>query len=151
MSEARLAGRRAWLLAGAAVLVVVVLVATRGLVALLAAASVVVLAAYVLGLPPLLKPDGIDWDWRPGGTTELRPEPGIANLARLLDPSPGDAEAAVRLHELVGALAADRAPHGAPRDGPLAAYLSGPPRRLSPAEAAGIVTALEDLSPEENP
>ena len=151
MAELRLSGRRAWLLGGAAVLVVVALVAARGLVALLAAATVVVLAAYVLGLPPLLRPDGIDWDWRPGGTTELRPEPGIANLARLLDPAATDHEAAARLHELVAALAADRSPHGPPRDGPLAAYLAAPPRRLSPAEAATIVSALEDLPTEETP
>ncbi|WP_377643601.1 hypothetical protein [Oryzobacter terrae] len=151
MAELRTAGRRVWVLAGAAVVLVVVLVATRGLVALLAAATVCVIAAYVLGLPPLLRPDGIDWDWRPGGTTELRPEPGIAALSRLLAPSPGDTEAPAQLHRLVAALAADRAPHGAPREGPLATYLAGPPRRLSPAEAATIITALEDLSPEETP
>ena len=149
MAEARRDSRRTWLLLGGGVVLVVVLTVTRGPVALLAASMVAVLAAFVLGLPPLLRSDGIDWDWRPGGTDEISPEPGIANLRRLLDPAPGDTEAAARLHELVTALAADRSPHGPPTDSALGAYLAGPPKRLSPTEADAVITALEALSPQE--
>jgi hypothetical protein len=139
-----------WAVAVAVVLVVVLLTVARGPVALLAAATVAVLTAFVLGLPPLLRPDGIDWDWRPGGVEELRPEPGIANLYRLLEPAPTDTEAPVRLHELVTALAADRAPHGVPPGGALAAYLTSPPRRLSATETDTLITELEALSAKES-
>ncbi len=131
---------------GAVVLVLVLLTLARGPVALLAAATVAVVAAFVLGLPPLLRPDGIDWDWRPGGAAEARAEPGIAALARLLDPAPSDTEAATQLHALVTALAADRAPHGVPAGGALSTYLTSPPRRLSAAEADALITELEALT-----
>lgn len=145
-----LEGRRPFVVAGALVAVVVLLTVARGSVALTAAATVALLAAAVVGVPPLLKPDGIDWDWRPGGADEVRVEPGIANLRRLLSPAKGDDEAAVRLHELVAALAADRAPLGPPRSGALADYLAAPPRRLSGAEADAVITELEQLSPKES-
>lgn len=143
--------RRPWLLAGGLAALVVLLVLVRGPVALLAAASVALIAAFVLGLPPLLRPDGIDWDWRPGRADEVLPEPGIAAIRRLLVPAKGDEEATVRLHEVLGAVAADRAPHGLPPGGRLAAYLAGPPRRLSTDEVDTLVTELEALSPKESP
>lgn len=146
-----LEGRRPWVVGGAVVAVVVLVTVVRGPVALAAAATVALLAAAVVGVPPLLKPDGIDWDWRPGGADELRVEPGIANLRRLLSPAKGDDEAAVRLHELVTALAADRAPLGPPGSGPLVDYLGAPPRRLSAAEADAVITDLEQLSTKEHP
>lgn len=141
--------RRLWLLAGVLALLVVVLVLARGPVALLAAASVALLAAFVVGLPPLLRQDGIDWDWRPGRADEVVPEPGIAALRRLLAPARGDDEATVQLHALVAAIAADRAPRGLPQGGRLAAYVSGPPRRLSTDEVDALVSELEALSRKE--
>ncbi|MFQ6172966.1 hypothetical protein ACK8HX_15250 [Oryzobacter sp. R7] len=144
-------GRRSWLLTGALLVLVVVLVLARGPVALLAAASVALIAAFVIGLPPLLRPDGIDWDWRPGRADEVVPEPGIAAIRRLLAPAKGDDEAVARLHEVLGAVAADRAPRGLPEDSRLAAYLAGPPRSLSTDEVDALVTELEALSPKESP
>jgi hypothetical protein len=143
--------RRVWLLTGFLTALVVVLLLARGPVALLAAASVALIAAFALGLPPLLRADGIDWDWRPGRADEVVPEPGIAAIRRLLAPAKGDEEAAARLHELVGAVAADRAPQGIPEGGRLAAYLAAPPRRLSTDEVDVLLTELEALFPKESP
>ncbi len=151
MAEPRPTARTTWLAVAAVVLAVVLLTAARGPVALLAVATLAVVVAFVLGMPPLLRPDGIDWDWRPGGLGEARAEPGIAALSRLLDPSATDTEAPVRLHELVTALAADRARHGVPAGGALATYLTSPPRRLSTAEAETLITELEALTSKESP
>ncbi len=94
-------------MAAAACALVLVTVA-RGPVALLAATTLAVLVGAVLGLPPLLRHDGIDWTWRSGRTDDVPPEPGIATLRRLLDPARRDATAAAELQELVRAIADDR-------------------------------------------
>jgi len=149
--DSRGPGRRAWILAAAVVLVVTVLTLTRGPVTLVAVAMTALAVALALGLPPLLRPDGVDWDWRPGRASEVRPEPGMATLQRLLTPSFDDKAAHAQLHEIVTSLAADRAPHGIPEGGLLAQYLGAPPRRLSAAEADTIITELEALTTQETP
>lgn len=136
-------------LLGAAVLVLVTL--ARGPVALLAAASVAVVAGAVLGLPPLLGHDGIDWDWQPRAGDDPPPEPGIANLRRLLAPAADDTGALGRLQDLVRAIAEDRTRGGPTGDGRLTAYLDGPPRRLGLDEVDSVITELEALSPKETP
>ena len=83
-------GLRPLLLAGAGLAVLALVVAARGPVALLAVASVAVLAGFVLAVPPLMRHDGIDWDWLPDRVAEVPPEPGIANLRRLLAPTTGE-------------------------------------------------------------
>jgi hypothetical protein len=127
----------------------VLLVATRGPIALLAAATLGVLAGVVLGVPPLLRHDGIDWGWRPDLEHETPPEPGIANLRRLLAPAPDDTAAPARLQELVRAIAEDRAQGAGTAGGALTAYLSGAPRRLSLDEVEAVITDLETLSQKE--
>ena len=113
---------RPLLLAGAGVVVLVLVVIARGPVALLAVATVAVLTGFVLAVPPLMGHDGIDWDWLPDRAVEVPPEPGIANLRRLLAPTAGDTAAPEQLQLLVRAIAADRAGGDALR--------RGPPRRL---------------------
>jgi hypothetical protein len=132
-------------LAGAGLVVLALVVAARGPVALLAVATVAVLAGFVLAVPPLLRHDGIDWDWLPDRAVEVPPEPGIANLRRLLAPTRGDTAAPEHLQSLVRAIAADRADGAAYGDGRLAAYLARPPRVLDLAEADAVITELEAL------
>ncbi|GAA4407926.1 hypothetical protein GCM10023168_24580 [Fodinibacter luteus] len=139
------------LLAGAALAAAVVLLAfARGPVAILAAATVAVLTGFVLAVPPLLRHDGIDWDWLPDRAREVPPEPGIATLRRLLDPNDRDTDAPEQLQALVRAIAADRADGRPVGPGRLATYLDGPPRRLDLAEAEAVVTELEALPPKEH-
>ena len=102
-------------------------------------------------VPPLLRHDGLDWDWQPRRTEDVPPEPGIANLRRLLAPAADDTGATARLQELVRAIAADRARGGPTGDGRLTAYLSGPPRRLDLGEVEAVITELEALSPKDTP
>ena len=90
MADSPAPGTRALLLAGGGLVVLVLLSLARGPVALLAAASVAVLVGIVLAVPPLLRHDGIDWDWLPDRAVDVPPEPGIANLRRLLAPTAGD-------------------------------------------------------------
>ncbi|HET9022828.1 MAG TPA: hypothetical protein VFN34_13150 [Ornithinibacter sp.] len=142
-------GRRVVLAAAGGLVVIVLLVVARGPVALLAVATVAVLAGVVLGVPPLLRHDGIDWGWQPDLQHETLPEPGIANLRRLLAPSQDDTAAPARLQELVRAIAEDRAPGALPAGGALTAYLSAPPRRLGLDEVDAVITELETLSPKE--
>lgn len=142
--------RRALLVAGG-VLLVVLLVVARGPVALLAIATVAVAAGIILAVPPLLRHDGIDWDWLPDRAQEVPPEPGIANLRRLLAPTATDTAAPAQLHDLVRAIADDRAGGGPLGDGILARYLDGPPGILDRTEADDVITELEALPLQENP
>ena len=136
-------------LAGAALLVVLVLVVARGPVALLAAALVAVLAGFVLGVPQLLRDDGVDWDWLPGRAQEVPPEPGIAALRLLLAPSATDTGAPGRLQDVVRAIAEHRSA-GGPLGARLAAYLDAPPRRLDLPEAEALIAELESLPTKES-
>jgi hypothetical protein len=142
-------GPRPLLLAGAGLVVLVLVVIARGPVALLAVASVAVLAGFVLAVPPLLGHDGIDWDWLPDRAVEVPPEPGIANLRRLLAPTAGDTAAPEQLQLLVRAIAADRADGDDYGHGRLAAYLAARPRTLDLAEADAVITELEALPTQE--
>jgi hypothetical protein len=142
-------GLRPLLLAGAGLVVLVLVVIARGPVALLAVASVAVLAGFVLAVPPLLGHDGIDWDWLPDRAVEVPPEPGIANLRRLLAPTAGDTAAPEQLQLLVRAIAADRADGDDYGHGRLAAYLAARPRTLDLAEADAVITELEALPTQE--
>ncbi|HYN66280.1 MAG TPA: hypothetical protein VES93_05280 [Ornithinibacter sp.] len=136
---------RPLLLAGGGLVLLVLLAIARGPVALLAAASVAVLAGIVMAVPPLMGHDGIDWDWLPDRAVEIPPEPGIANLRRLLAPGATDTAAPAQLHQLVRAIAVDRASNGAYGRGRLASYLDGPPRPLDLTEADALITELEAL------
>ena len=138
-------GLRPLLLAGAGLVALVLVVLARGPVALLAVATVAVLAGFVLAVPPLMGHDGIDWDWLPDRVVEVPPEPGIANLRRLLAPTGGDTAAPEQLHLLVRAIATDRADGDAYGHGRLAAYLGAAPRALDLAEAEAVITELEAL------
>ena len=151
MAERSGPGTRPLVLAGAGVVVLVLVSIARGPVALLAAASVAVIAGFVLAVPPLLRHDGIDWDWLPDRAQEVPPEPGIANLRRLLAPSTGDTAAPAQLQELVRAIADDRADAGQYGGGRLAGYLGAPPRALGLTEAEAVITELEALPTQENP
>jgi hypothetical protein len=139
------------LLAGAGIVALLLVVVARGPVALLAVASVAVLAGFVLAVPPLMGHDGIDWDWLPGRAADLPPEPGIANLRRLLAPSRGDTAAPEQLQALVRAIADDRAGGGGLGTGRLATYLSRPPRAIDLAEADAVITELAALPIQETP
>ncbi len=149
MADSSRAGLRPLLLAGAGLVVIVLVTIARGPVALLALASVAVLSGIVLAVPPLLKHDGIDWDWLPDRAVEVPPEPGIANLRRLLAPTTGDTAAPEQLQVLVRAIAAERADGDHYGHGRLAAYLSGRPRVLDLAEADAVITELEALPTQE--
>jgi hypothetical protein len=138
-------GLRPLLLAGAGLVALVLVVIARGPVALLAVASVAGLTGFVLAVPPLMGHDGIDWDWLPDRAVDVPPEPGIANLRRLLAPNTGDTAAPEQLQLLVRAIAADRAAGEAYGRGRLAAYLAASPRVLDLAEADAIITELEAL------
>ena len=144
------AGRRPLLVAGGLAVVLLLLVLARGPLALVAAASVAVLAGFLLAVPPLLRHDGIDWDWLPDRAQEVPPEPGIATLRRLLAPKPGDTAAPANLQALVRAIAEDRSSGTVPDGGRLAAYLDHPPRTLDLAEADAIITELEALPTKES-
>jgi hypothetical protein len=141
--------RRILLGVAAAACALVLVTVARGPVALLAAATLALLVGAVLGLPPLLRHDGIDWTWRSGRTDDVPPEPGIATLRRLLGPAANDATAAVELHQLVRAIADDRTRGRPLTGGRLAAYLSGPPRSLDLDEVDRLITELEALKPKE--
>lgn len=149
MADAPRPDLRPLLLAGAGLVALALVVAARGPVALLAVASVAVLAGFVLAVPPLLGQDGIDWDWLPDRSVEVPPEPGIANLHRLLAPTTGDTAAPAQLQLLVRAIATDRADADQLGRGRLAAYLDGPPRLLDLAEADAVITELEALPNQE--
>ena len=149
VADRRAPDRRVFLAALGAVAVLLVLTVARGPVALLAAATLAVGTGALLAIPPLLRHDGIDWRWRPGGTDDVPPEPGIARLRRLLRPAPGDTAAAAELQDLVRAIAEDRSRTGAPGAGHLAAYLSGPPRTLGLDEVETLIAELELLTSKE--
>ena len=136
---------RPLLLAGGGLAVLVLLALARGPVALLAASSVAVIAGIVMAVPPLMRHDGIDWDWLPDRAVDIPPEPGIANLRRLLAPTAGDTAAPGQLQQLVRAIAADRANGEEYGRGRLAGYLDGPPRALDLTEADALITELEAL------
>ena len=142
-------GLRPLLLAGAGVVALALIVIARGPVALLAVATVAVIAGFVLAVPPLMGHDGIDWDWLPHRSVEVPPEPGIANLRRLLAPTAGDTAAPEQLQLLVRAIAADRAGGHAFGRGRLAAYLDAPARLLDLTEADAVITELEALPTQE--
>ncbi len=150
MADSGRAGLRPLLVAGAGVLALALVAAARGPVALLAVATLAVLAGFALAIPPLLRHDGIDWDWLPRRALEVPPEPGIANLRRLLAPTAGDTAAPEQLQLLVRAIAADRADGEAYGHGRLAAYLAARPRVLDLAEADAVITELEALPTQES-
>lgn len=145
MADTPRAALRPLLLTGAGLVVLALVVAVRGPVALLAVATVAVLTGFVLAVPPLMAHDGIDWDWLPDRAVDVPPEPGIANLRRLLAPTTGDTTAPEQLQRLVRDIAADRADGDDYGRGRLAAYLSAPPRVLDLAEADAVITELEAL------
>lgn len=149
MADSPTPGARALLLVGGGLVALLLLSLARGPVALLAAASVAVLVGIVLAVPPLLRHDGIDWDWLPDRAADVPPEPGIANLRRLLAPTAGDTTAPEQLQLLVRAIADDRADDRGHGRGRLAAYLDGPPRSLDLAEADAVITELEALPTQE--
>ena len=149
MAEPPSPDRRILLGVAAAACALVLVTVARGPVALLAAATLAVLVGAVLGLPPLLRHDGIDWTWRSGRTDDVPPEPGIATLRRLLGPATNDATAAVELHQLVRAIADDRTRGRPLTGGRLATYLAGPPRSLDLDEVDRLITELEALKPKE--
>ena len=130
-------------------LLVVLLTAVRGPVARVALGSLAVAVAGLAAVVPLLRSDGIDWDWLPRRADDLPPEPGIATLRRLLDPGERDTAAAGQLHALVRTSAEERS--GRPVDpaggGPVARYLAGPPRPLTLDEVEAVVADLESLQP----
>jgi hypothetical protein len=142
-------GSRPLLLLAGGVIALGVVALLRGPVALLAAASVAVAVGFVLAVPPLLRHDGIDWDWLPDRVADVPPEPGIANLRRLLAPTTGDTAAPEQLQQLVRAIAAERAGGEAFGHGRLAAYLAARPRVLDLAEADAVITELEALPTQE--
>ena len=108
--------------------------------------------AAMLPIVTSLAPAGvIGAHWLPDRAVEVPPEPGIANLRRLLAPEPGDTAAPGQLQQLVRAVAEDRAPDRAYGRGRLAAYLAAPPRLLDLAEADAVITELEALSPKDTP
>ena len=145
MADSPRIGARPVLLVGAGIVVIVLVTIARGPVALLAVATVAVLVGFVLAVPPLMRHDGIDWDWLPDRAVEVPPEPGIANLRRLLAPTDGDTAAPEQLQLLVRAIAADRAAGDDYGHGRLAAYLASSPRVLDLAEADAVITELEAL------
>ncbi|HET6969335.1 MAG TPA: hypothetical protein VFI44_13695 [Ornithinibacter sp.] len=147
--RARTASRPLLLAAGGAA-ALVLLIGLRGPLVLFAVATVAVIAGFVLAVPPLLRHDGIDWDWLPHRGDEVPPEPGIATLRRLLSPTDSDTASAGELHDLVRAIADDRAQGRGLGDGPLVAYLDGPPRRLDLREVEALITALESLPTKES-
>ncbi len=134
---------------GSGLLLVLVLTVVRGPVALAALGTAAVVVTVLAAVVPLQRPDGVDWDWLPGRAAEVPPEPGIANLRMLLDPSSADTGAPARLQALVRAIAEDQPvgssdpEHGT---GALARYLSGPPRPLPLDEVEAVVADLESLS-----
>lgn len=156
MAERR-SSSRSLLVAGVLLVVLVLAVLLRGSTALLAAASVAAVVGLLLAVTPLLRSDGIDWDWQPKGVDETPPEPGVARVRRLLDPSAADPEAPARLQSLVRVIAKDRVSAragGLGEDAPaadpttaLARYLAGPPRLLDLAEVERVITDLETLTP----
>lgn len=148
VDNARTASRPLLLAAGAAV-ALVLLIVLRGPVVLFATATVAVTAGFLLAVPPLLRHDGLDWDWLPDRGDEVPPEPGIATLRRLLSPTTFDTTADGQLHDLVRVIADDRAQGRGLGDGPLAAYLGAPPRRVDLREAETLITALEALPTKE--
>lgn len=151
MADGSRAPSRPLVLLGGAAAVLVVVVLLRGPVALLAATSVAAAVGLVLAVLPLLRHDGIDWDWLPDRGTEVPAEPGIATLRRLLAPGATDTAAPGQLQDLVRAVAEDRSPgHDLP-DGPLATYLGAPPRRLDLREVDILVSALEALPRRSHP
>ena len=96
--------------------------------------------------------DGIDWDWLPGRADEVPPEPGHRQPAAAARPAAGDTAAPARLHELVRAIADDRAAATA-----ASATAGSPPTStahpagLDLAEADTLITALEALPIQETP
>ena len=146
-TPARLAG----LAAGLVLLVLLTLL--RGPVVLLAAGFLVLAAVAGLRLLPLLGRDPVDWDWFPDRADDLAPEPGVARLRRLVDPPATDTAASRQLQELVRAVATDRLGDAPPGDGPLARYLSAPPRRLAVDELEAVLDDLEAATrpPKETP
>ncbi|MEO5609006.1 MAG: hypothetical protein ABIQ92_05070 [Ornithinibacter sp.] len=160
MAERR-AGRRVAPFAILGLAALVLAVALRGSVALLAIATGAVGIGLLLTGIPLLRDDGIDWDWQPKRSDEVPPEPGVARLRLLLDPGGADPGAPERLQALVRALAHDRLSTRArvpgpdsPAPGPnttLTRYLADPPRRLDLDEIERVITDLESLTPRRTP
>lgn len=147
MREPMTRGRRLALFLGLAA-VLVALTLARGLVVLAAAAGVALVVSALGAVLPLQRDDGVDWDWLPRRLDDTPPEPGIGALRRLLAPNRADTAAPAELHDLLRAIAAERAAStgtGVPPDGPLARYLSAPPRRLTLAEAEDVLADLESL------
>ncbi|MGG5260889.1 hypothetical protein [Phycicoccus avicenniae] len=132
-------------LLGAALALVALVVFARGLVAVATLGTAVLLVCLVGAALPLQRDDGVDWTWHPPSADEVPPVPGIAALHDLLTADKRDAAAAERLHRLLGRLAEDS--RTATHDGPLARYLSGPPRALTPAEADAVLADLESPVP----
>ena len=149
MADSPRVGTRPLLLVGAGLVVIVLVTIARGPVTLVAVASAAVLVGIVLAVPPLMRHDGIDWDWLPDRVADVPPEPGIANLRRLLAPTTGDTAAPEQLQQLVRAIAAERAGGEAFGHGRLAAYLAARPRVLDLAEADAVITELEALPTQE--
>lgn len=151
------ATRRAALFLALGIIVLALAVGLRGPVALVALATAAAVVGLLFAGVPLLRGDGIDWDWQPKRMDALTPEPGIGRVRLLLDPGGADSGAPARLQALVRAIAQDRVSARSAvlsQDAPapdattaLARYLAGPPRRLDLAEVERVITDLETLTP----
>ncbi len=133
--------RRRRLLLGVGAVLVVVLAVVRGPVVLAAAAAVVlVVAGY--RLVEATRPSRTDWAWgeRPGAAAEYEGRMGA--LAALVDPEGRDTDSPARLQRWFREVAGGH--RGAPVAGtPLADYLAGPPRRLTPTEVDRLLGELD--------
>lgn len=142
----RPSGRRLPLLLAAGAVALVLVTVVRGPLVLLAGATVLVVVGLV-GIVPLLRSDGVDWGWVPDRAQEVPPEPGIADLHRLLVADDRDTAAPERLRSLVRAIAQDRAGSlDRLPDGPVSRYLAAPPTRVRLDEVERLVADLEALS-----
>ena len=133
--------QRRRLLLGAAAVLVVVLAVLRGPV-VLAAAGAVVLAVAAYRLVEVSRPSRADWAWgeRPRNAVEYEGRMGA--LAALVDPEGRDTDSPARLQRWFRQVAGGH--RTAPPPGsPLADYLAGPPRRLTPAEVDRLLAELD--------
>jgi hypothetical protein len=135
--------RRRRLLLAAAATAVVVLTLVRGPV-VLAAASAVVLAVFAYRLAGTVRPSRPDWAWGERARTPAD-EGRLGALAGILDTDGRDPDSPARLQRWFRDVAGARRHAGAqgPEAARLDSYLTGPPRRLTPAEVDQLLTDLD--------
>ncbi len=136
--------RRRRVLLGVGAALVVVLTLVRGPV-VLAAASAVVLAVLAWRVVDTVRPSRADWAWGRGDHSAVEYEGRLGALAALVDPAGRDPDSPARLQRWFREVAGRRHGSGAgdPAPSPLASYLAGPPRRLSPHEVDQLLTDLD--------